>query len=212
MSRNSDYDGRREDEVGRRYGWDDDNEVDEATFADVYNGLNFGSRRGRRKQRKPAEHETDSARERSAREQSVTPPPVGRTGDDGFPAPAEGGGPEPAAEADAPAASIRSYAWTGGRTRTNVELELETLVSTGAGYRPDMPLRQEYQSVVQLCGQPRSVAEVGALLGVPFGVAKVLLADMAEQGLVEVHQTVTDSGSEPHMMLMERVLSGLRRL
>lgn len=111
-----------------------------------------------------------------------------------------------------PASSIRSYAWTGGRTRSNVEFELETLVSTSEHYRPGMPLRQEHQSVAQLCQSPRSVAEVGALLGVPYGVAKVLLADMAEQDLVHVHQTVTDTGSAPHLMLMERVLSGLRRL
>lgn len=111
-----------------------------------------------------------------------------------------------------PASSIRSYAWTGGRTKSNVEFELETLVSTSEHYRPGMPLRQEHQSVAQLCQNPRSVAEVGALLGVPYGVAKVLLADMAEQNLVHVHQTVTDTGSAPHLMLMERVLSGLRRL
>jgi hypothetical protein len=113
---------------------------------------------------------------------------------------------------DAQAASIRPYAWTGGRTKSNVRLELETLVSTSESYRPGLPLRLEHQSIVELCRHPRSVAEVGALLSVPLGVARVLLADMAEMGVITVHQTVTDGGSEPHLMLMERVLSGLRRL
>ncbi|WP_017976862.1 DUF742 domain-containing protein [Actinopolyspora halophila] len=206
MSRNSGYGERPEDEAGRRYGREDGQEFDEATFADVYSGLSFGSKRGRKKRRSEEERKSDSSQQEPQR-------PPERSAPDPSPAPPrEGADSGDVAPGDTPAASIRSYAWTGGRTKTNVELELETLVSTGANYRPGAPLRQEYQSVVQLCGHPRSVAEVGALLGVPFGVAKVLLADMAEQGLVDVHQTVTDSGSEPHMMLMERVLSGLRRL
>ncbi|SDP88249.1 Protein of unknown function [Actinopolyspora xinjiangensis] len=204
MSRDSGYNERRSGEVGRWYGRDEEQDVDEATFADVYNALNFGSGRGRskRKSEEPREPRSRST-ERSRSEGAHTAESASRES-------------EPADRTeqgeDAPAASIRSYAWTGGRTKSNVELELETLISTSAQYRPGTPLRQEYHSVVQLCGQPRSVAEIGALLGVPFGVAKVLLADMAEQGLVDIHQTVTDSGSEPHMMLMERVLSGLRRL
>ncbi|SDJ79747.1 Protein of unknown function [Actinopolyspora mzabensis] len=205
MSRDSDYNERRSDEAGRWYGRDEEQDVEEATFADVYNGLNFGSGRGRNKRR--SEEQEGAARpRRSERTRSDRARPEESVGRENEPANrAEEG-------EDTPAASIRSYAWTGGRTKSNVELELETLISTSAQYRPGTPLRQEYQSVVQLCGQPRSVAEIGALLGVPFGVAKVLLADMAEQGLVDIHQTVTDSGSEPHMMLMERVLSGLRRL
>jgi len=117
---------------------------------------------------------------------------------------------QPAEEASA--ASIRPYAWTGGRTKTNYEFEMETLVSTSEWYRPNAMLRGEHQSIVEMCRHPRSVAEVSALLSVPLGVAKVLLADMAELGLITVHQTVTESGSAPHLNLMERVLSGLRRL
>ncbi|WP_338602945.1 DUF742 domain-containing protein [Saccharopolyspora sp. SCSIO 74807] len=117
------------------------------------------------------------------------------------------------AESDVPAASsIRSYTWTGGRTRSNYELQMETLVSTSESYRSGAAGRMEHESIAELCRHPRSVAEVGAMLSVPIGVARVLLADMAELGMITVHQTVTESGSAPHMMLMERVLSGLRRL
>lgn len=116
-------------------------------------------------------------------------------------------------DAEAPAASsVRSYTWTGGRTRTTVQLELETLVSTSEVYRPTAVVRVEHQSIAELCQHPRSVAEVGALLSVPVGVARVLLSDMAELGLITVHHTVSESGGAPNMMLMERVLSGLRRL
>lgn len=107
---------------------------------------------------------------------------------------------------------VRPYAWTGGRTRSNHRLEVETLVSISESCHPARLQRGEHHSIAHLCQHPRSVAEVGAMLSVPIGVAKVLLGDMADLGLVTVHSTVTESGSTSHLQLMERVLSGLRRL
>jgi hypothetical protein len=57
-----------------------------------------------------------------------------------------------------------------------------------------------------------AVAEVAALLSLPLGVIRVLLADMADIGLVVVHRSANGSSNTPDMALMERVLSGLRRL
>ncbi|WP_233576526.1 DUF742 domain-containing protein [Saccharopolyspora rhizosphaerae] len=108
--------------------------------------------------------------------------------------------------------SIRPYAWTGGRTRSNHHLELETLVSASEFCTRDRLRRTEHSSIAEICQHPRSVAEVGAVLGVPLGVAKVLLGDMADLGLITVHETVSDNSSSSHFLLMERVLSGLRRL
>ncbi|WP_406688878.1 DUF742 domain-containing protein [Saccharopolyspora sp. ID03-671] len=113
---------------------------------------------------------------------------------------------------DAMSTSIRPYAWTGGRTRSNHHLELETLVSASEFCTPERLRRTEHHSIAEICRHPRSVAEVGAMLGVPLGVAKVLLGDMADLGLITVHETVSDSASSSHFLLMERVLSGLRRL
>ncbi|RKT83657.1 Protein of unknown function [Saccharopolyspora antimicrobica] len=184
MSRRSDYPAR-----GRRRDSSGDN-----GFADVVNGFSFGSGKRKRKGRAEPERYDDQQDER-------------------YEVPAESYPDEPVEEPVAPAASsIRSYTWTGGRTRTTHNLELETLVSVGEGYQQGTAVRLEHQSIAELCQQPRSVAEVGALLSVPIGVARVLLADMAELGLITVHQTVSESGSAPHMVLMERVLSGLRRL
>ena len=56
------------------------------------------------------------------------------------------------------------------------------------------------------------MAEVAALLSLPLGVARVVLGDMAGLGVVTVHQTASSAGSGPDLALMERVLSGLRRL
>ncbi|QRP44016.1 DUF742 domain-containing protein [Amycolatopsis sp. FDAARGOS 1241] len=113
---------------------------------------------------------------------------------------------------------VRPYALTGGRTRANYALELETLISTNdhvvAGGFPEAAAEQiESISIMEECRSPRSVAEIAAILRVPLGVARVLISDAADAGLVTVHRTISgNDGAEAHLMLMERVLSGLRRL
>jgi hypothetical protein len=90
---------------------------------------------------------------------------------------------------------------------------VETLVSTSDQGRNVAALTNvEHRSVAGLCHEPRSVAEVAALLSLPLGVARVVLGDMADIGLVMVHQTAGGAGDVPDVALMERVLSGLRRL
>ncbi|GGJ66292.1 hypothetical protein GCM10010121_091230 [Streptomyces brasiliensis] len=39
-----------------------------------------------------------------------------------------------------------------------------------------------------MCREIKSVAEISALLRMPLGVARILVADMAEAGLVVIHQ------------------------
>ena len=115
-------------------------------------------------------------------------------------------------------AIVRPYALTGGRTKSNYALELETLVSTkgsvAIGAISDAAVGQiESLSIMEECRSPRSVAEIAAFLRVPLGVARVLISDAADAGLVTVHKTISDNdGAEAHLVLMERVLSGLRRL
>ncbi len=111
------------------------------------------------------------------------------------------------------AAAVRPYTWTRGRTKSGYYLGIETLVSTSPRARELLALAQvEHRAVAELCEQTRSVAEVAALLPVPLGVARVLLGDMAGLGLVVVHQGAGADGGAPNLVLMERVLSGLRRL
>jgi len=45
----------------------------------------------------------------------------------------------------------------------------------------------------------------------PLGVARVMVGDMAEAGLIAVHQSNTTEG-KPDLALLERVLIGLRNL
>lgn len=206
MSRGSEY-----PDSGRRY----EDSGDDA-LADVLNGFSLDSRRKRKRKQDPEQEraEQERAAEQQRAEQQRAEQPRGERDWPEQPPPDL-----PQQQAQEPqeqraASSVRSYTWTGGRTRSSThEFQLETLVSADEAPRPGAPVRLEHQSIVDLCrGQPRSVAEVGALLSVPVGVARVLLADMAELGLITVHQTVSESGSAPNMVLMERVLSGLRRL
>ncbi|ACU35676.1 protein of unknown function DUF742 [Actinosynnema mirum DSM 43827] len=103
---------------------------------------------------------------------------------------------------------VRPYARTGGRTSVRHDLRLETLVSTVS---PLLATGVEQRAIVELCTAPRSVAEVSALLSVPLGVARVLISDLIELGAVTTHEG-TGSPSGVDLALMERVLSGLRKL
>jgi hypothetical protein len=72
-------------------------------------------------------------------------------------------------------------------------------------------LSPECQAILGFCRDWRSVAEISAVLWMPLGGARVLIADMAMDGLVRVHQIDHEQG-RPDMNLLERVLSGLRKL
>ncbi|MBK1784721.1 DUF742 domain-containing protein [Prauserella cavernicola] len=108
---------------------------------------------------------------------------------------------------------VRPYVLTRGRTQASFDLAVETLISTIAQAPWDAEhLSSEYQAVRKMCEQPRSVAEVAALLSVPLGVARVLLSDLAESGLVHVHSSTANYGGRPDFDLMQRVLEGLHNL
>lgn len=66
---------------------------------------------------------------------------------------------------------------------------------------------------MELCARPRSLMEIAALLVLPLGVVRVLVADLMEDRLVIVRDTLSDTSSwgERHD-LMERVLHGLKDL
>lgn len=108
---------------------------------------------------------------------------------------------------------VRPYARTRGRTRTDYDLAIETLVTTSErGRAQATQARQEHRSISDLCVEARSVAEVSAHLRLPLGVVRVLIGDMAGDGLVLIHDSGLVVGDQPSMEFLERVLSGLRRL
>jgi hypothetical protein len=105
------------------------------------------------------------------------------------------------------------YAFTGGRTRAaGQELPLEAVVcATGMSSTSGASLQMEARAIVELCARPKSLAEVGAALGVPVGVARVLVGDLANGGYLEVHlPRAADGGGGPGHEILGRLLDGLR--
>jgi hypothetical protein len=202
----------------------------EPTFADVMNGFSLDAGRSPRRRRWGRRRDDGVAPADAPRAEAQydTPPPMpahpGQSPYQGAQTPSPGAFPPlsppidmTAADADqagpAGASAVRPYTWTRGRTKSGTDLAIETLVSTSQRGRDQMGLLQvEHRAVAELCEQTRSVAEVAALISQPLGVARVVLGDMASLGIVTVHQTASSAGNVPDLALMERVLSGLRRL
>lgn len=81
---------------------------------------------------------------------------------------------------------VRPFVVTAGRTTPLIDgLRIETLVqATPAAL--SAPLHFEQRTLVRLCQQPHSIAEIGTALHVPVGVAKVIVSDLATAGHVSV--------------------------
>lgn len=107
---------------------------------------------------------------------------------------------------------VRPYALTGGRTRPRTDLPVEAMVrASGSGLADRPRLALERHAIVELCATPHSVAEVSALLHLHLGVARVLIGDLADEGLLVVHRPDL-GGDRPDLRLLERVLDGLQAL
>ena len=118
----------------------------------------------------------------------------------------------PAEEESGSTRLVRPYTVTGGRTQPRYKLALEALVSASVYEPRDLSvLAPECQAILQFCLDWRSVAEISAVLRMPLGVARILVADMSADGLVRIHQR-DDSEGRPDLNLLERVLSGLRKI
>jgi len=116
-------------------------------------------------------------------------------------------------------ALVRPYAVTGGRTRPRLDIAIEALVETtprgrNTSGREGFSQGRELQHIVTLCdGRLQSLAEISARMQLPLGVARVLVADMAADGLVAVYEPTSIDGNDAvGTELLERVLSGLRKL
>jgi hypothetical protein len=163
-----------------------------------YTGARFGSPATRRRLRADGSEDFNGAetqqlpRQQPLRQRPPEPPPEWPVQED----------PHPARDSSL----IRPYARTGGRTTARHDLRLETLLSTDEDrlYRAT----NDQAAMMRLCLQPRSVAEISALMKIPLGVTRVLLSDLITLNLVAVHEP----SDTPNIALLERVLSGLRKL
>jgi hypothetical protein len=114
---------------------------------------------------------------------------------------------EPGAEASH--RLVRPYMVTGGRTRSRgAQLPLETLVTTTSrGEASAASAVFEQRGILYGCREPLSIAEISALLGIPVGVARVLVGDLVIDGLLEV-----SAGPDKDERLIRRLIDGVRSL
>lgn len=116
----------------------------------------------------------------------------------------------PECREDDEAGPERLYVITGGRGGPSGRrrLDLVTLVvsvsSVPAGLFP------EHTSILRLCADPLSAAEISAYLRLPFSAVAVLIDDLAQAGLVVTRQPRSSANFDPR--LIREVLRGLQRL
>lgn len=109
---------------------------------------------------------------------------------------------------------VRPYALTRGRTRPGrSDLPLEALVRgvTGPTDRASTPERRQ---IIELStASILSVAELWAHLSLPLGVVRVLVGDLADEGLVVVHSgSPSAAPAATNLKVLESVLNGISSL
>lgn len=104
---------------------------------------------------------------------------------------------------------VRPYTVSNGRTAPSLALDMLTMVrATGSTGRLD--LTPEHAMVLALSRAPVTVSEIGARLRLPVAVAKILLADLIDQGAVSARPPVPAAELvDPE--ILQRVLDGLRK-
>jgi hypothetical protein len=110
--------------------------------------------------------------------------------------------------------TVRPYTLTRGRTRARQGvLPLEALVrATGTEDTAQTPERRR---ICAMTGDRiLSVAELSAHLGLPLGVIRVLVGDLADEGLVSIHRNDDPQQQTPaaHLKVLESVLDGITAL
>jgi Protein of unknown function (DUF742) len=113
---------------------------------------------------------------------------------------------------------VRPYTMTGGRTGADIPMiALEALISaTPDGYRSRSRYRWEAAEIIEICRKETAVIELAALLDVPIGVVRVLVADLSGRGAVMIIDPPTglaaDLDSLVYTNLLQKVLDGIKAL
>ncbi len=109
---------------------------------------------------------------------------------------------------------VRPYAVTRGRTEPRREIAIEAIMLTTArGMQEAAFSGRDKRMIAQMCdGRALSLAEIAAHLRQPLGVARVLAADMVADGQLALHEPMVSDDADDRLDVLERVLSGLRKL
>ena len=110
-------------------------------------------------------------------------------------------------------AVVRPYALTRGRTRpAGARLDLIALITSVRGAQgTEWGLGPEHRALLRICRRPTSVADLAADLDLPVGVIRILLGDLRERTLINVHNPIP-AARLPDRRILQEVVDGLRRL
>ncbi|MFI7316325.1 DUF742 domain-containing protein [Streptomyces venezuelae] len=112
-----------------------------------------------------------------------------------------------------PTGLCHTWRQTGHRTRPRYQLAVEALVLTTADEASLAEQPAGHRRIARLCREVTSVAEVSALLRLPLGTTRVLLADLTETGVVDIQPLAAQTtDGTPATPLLERVRAGLLAL
>jgi hypothetical protein len=109
---------------------------------------------------------------------------------------------------------VRPYALTRGRTRPGrSDLRLEALVRGVVGIADPHPSPERRRILERATSSILSVAELSAHLSLPLGVVRVLVGDLADEGLVVVHTgSPSAAPAATQLKVLESVLNGISSL
>jgi hypothetical protein len=114
-----------------------------------------------------------------------------------------------AASPPAERSAVRPFLVTSGRTTGATDIPVETQVMvTSLGRTALGSLTFEYRDIVTACDEPLAVAEIAARLSLHLGVARVLVGDLAHQGLVIAYEPSVDLADD--VETIERMIHVLK--
>jgi hypothetical protein len=98
---------------------------------------------------------------------------------------------------------------SNGRTEPTLRMGLLSMV-IATGRRPPGQLGPEHAQALGLCGTVTTVAEVAARLRLPAVIAKILLSDLVDWGVVDTRapRPIADSSNPA---VLETILNALQR-
>ncbi|MBB6415081.1 hypothetical protein QF032_006371 [Streptomyces achromogenes] len=102
------------------------------------------------------------------------------------------------------------YVLTGGQTKPTHDLQLETLL--WAEGEPPSGQPPEAEQAMALCRErPLAVAEIGALIGLPFQITRILMSRLIDIGALSA-VTAAGSADLPDVALLKALRDGLLKL
>lgn len=113
---------------------------------------------------------------------------------------------------------VRPYTMTGGRAGQDIPLiALEVLVAaTAEGLNARQQFRWEAEKIIELAGDGTAIIELAALLDVPVGVIRVVVADLAKRGAVQIIDSPDGAANDldgiAYANLLKKVLDGIRSI